>query len=112
MGDRPRYESTHLGYRVPESKHKYTPDFELAPNVFIEVKGKLTLENRKTLLHIRQQHMDVKIYLLFGNSNNRLRKGSPTTYASWADKQGFEWDDIREVRKRGGLKKSWLKAKK
>lgn len=28
---------------------------------------------------------------MFSNANARIAKGSKTTYAMWADKQGFQW---------------------
>ena len=39
------------------------------------------------------------------NANNKLRKGSPTSYAKWCDKNGFMWVD--KV-----VPEEWLKEKK
>ena len=34
--------------------------------------------------------------MLFMNANNKIRKGSPTTYGEWATKKGFIWADYRD----------------
>jgi len=76
---------------MPETRHKYTPDFWLDANTFIEVKGKLDIATRKKMIQVRTQHPGMRMILCFGKPNNVLYKGSHTTYADWADKNGFIW---------------------
>ncbi len=97
------YETDKIAYTVPASKHKYTPDFKLRENDFIEVKGRLLASERKKHLLIQEQHPEITIRFFFDKSQNKLYKGSPTTYAMWCEKNGFEWTDIRK-----GLPKEWL----
>jgi Phage endonuclease I len=96
------YEQQVLQYTVPETKRKYLPDFTIEdstqPKVVFETKGRLTTEDRKKLSLVAGQHPDTKIVLVFGYPNNRLRKGSPTTYARWAELTGFPWLDIKQVK--------------
>jgi hypothetical protein len=97
------YETDKLTYIVPASKHKYLTDFKLGENSYIEVKGRLTAADRKKYLLVKEQHPEVQLRFFFDKSNNKLYKGSPTTYADWAEKFGFEWTDLKL-----GLPKEWL----
>lgn len=97
------YEKSVFEYFVPETKRKYLPDFTppiqegQAPRVVYEVKGRLTSDDRKKMCLVRDQHPDTEFIFVFGRPNNKLKKGSPTTYASWAEKNGFKWLSIEEV---------------
>ena len=57
----------------------------------IESKGLFTVENRKKHIYIKEQHPELDVRFVFSNANSRLRKGSPTSYSMWCDKQGFKW---------------------
>jgi len=89
------YETEQISYVKPETKHKYTPDFVLTKKdgskMYIETKGRFVTEDRKKLQLIKKQYPDLDIRLLFQNANAKLRKGSPTTYAMWAEKNGFKY---------------------
>jgi len=77
----------------------YTPDFWLPDyGVYIEGKGKMTLDTRKKMEAIRLHQPDLKIYMVFGAATNKLyaTKGS-SRYWQWADKNGFPWSD-KEIR--------------
>ncbi len=89
------YESDKLTYIVPESKHKYLTDFKIGPNSFIEVKGRLLPSERKKYLLVRQQNPEITLRFFFDKSENRIYKGSKTTYADWCDENGFEWTDTK-----------------
>ena len=96
------YEDTKLKYVV---EHTYNPDFTIAPNTFIEAKGRFLSSDRAKHLHIKQQHPEVKIYFAFGNAENTLTKSSKTTYRDWCDKHGFECVDFY----RESIPKKWFK---
>lgn len=59
----PKYEQYYLEYVVPESKHKYTPDFVLPNGIIIETKGVWDAEDRKKHLLIKEQHPNLDIRL-------------------------------------------------
>lgn len=84
-----KYETKKLPY-VLEPKN-YIPDFEVKPGVFFEVKGYLESKDRTKLKAVKKNNPEVTIKILFDKPNTRIYKGSKTTYAEWAEKNGFEW---------------------
>lgn len=100
-----QYEQHKVLYTVPVSYHEYTPDFRLPNGIFVETKGRFVLEDRKKHLLIKQQHPELDIRFVFQNSKNKIRKGSPTTYADWCKKHGFLYAD--KV-----IPQEWLSEKK
>ena len=85
------YEDHKLEYVIPETKHKYTPDFYLTKTkVYVETKGVLDLGERKKLLYIRDSnpHIDLRVVI---QRDNPLRKGSKTMYSDWLEKNGFKY---------------------
>lgn len=88
-----QYEQHKVMYTVPISYHEYTPDFRLPNGIFVETKGRFVLEDRKKHILIKQQHPELDIRFVFQNSKNKIRKGSPTTYADWCKKHGFLYAD-------------------
>jgi hypothetical protein len=98
------YEKDKFHYVKPETEHTYTTDFVAQTKtglMYIETKGKLTLEDRKKLIFVRDQH-NIDLRILFMNANVKLRKGSNTTYSQWAEKNNFLWAHKR-------IPKNWLK---
>lgn len=93
LGEGYQYEVKKLDFVQPQQKRKYTPDFQIAENTFIECKGIFSADDRKKMLWVREQHPDKTFLLLFYNANQKLRKGSSTSYSDWADKNGFIWAD-------------------
>lgn len=98
------YETTKFKYKIPASVHSYTPDFELSPTVFIEVKGRLLPSERKKAILIRDQYPDIKVHFFFDKADNKIYKGSKTTYAQWCDDNGFEYTDLKR-----GVPEHWTK---
>lgn len=87
------FEGRKVKYTPPSKEHTYTPDFELENGVIIETKGYFTSEDRKKMRWVKEQHPELDIRMLFGNSRNRINKGSPTTYAMWCEKNGYLYAD-------------------
>ncbi|OQS44845.1 endonuclease I [Chromobacterium haemolyticum] len=85
------YEAFYLDYTIPESGHKYTPDFILPNGIIIESKGRFMPEDRKKHLLIKAQYPDIDIRFVFSNPNAKLYTGSPTSYAAWCAKEGFQF---------------------
>lgn len=82
-----------IRYTTPAEPHKYTPDFILPNGIIVETKGIFDADDRKKHLLVRAQHPDKDIRFVFSNSNAKLYKGSPTTYAAWCNKNGFKYAD-------------------
>lgn len=87
----PSYEAKKFEYIIPESKHNYTPDFPLSPHIVIETKGRWVVEDRQKMLLIKEQYPEIDFRIVFYNANQKIKKGSKTTYAMWCDKHGIKW---------------------
>lgn len=88
-----RYEEVRVGYDKPATKHKYTPDFILPNGIVVETKGIFDVADRQKHILVKAQHPALDIRFVFSRSANPIRKGSPTTYAIWCDKNGFLFAD-------------------
>ena len=97
-----QYEEYKLDYVIPESVHKYTPDFVLPNGIVIESKGIFSVEDRKKHLLIKEQYPNLDIRFVFTRSKTPLYKGASTTYADWCLKYGFRYADKL-------IPDSWLK---
>lgn len=100
------YESEVLSYTIPESKHRYTPDFTLPNGVVVEAKGRFTPADRKKMSLVKEQNPDRDIRLIF-MVDNTLTKVSKTKYSDWATKRGF----ICHVSRVGEIPKEWYESK-
>lgn len=87
----PNYESREFEYIIPESKHVYTPDFPVSPHIVIETKGRWVLEDRQKMLLVIKQYPEIDFRIVFYNANQKIKKGSKTSYAMWCDKHGIKW---------------------
>ena len=101
------YETMVVAYTVPESVHKYTPDFILPNGIVIEVKGRFTAQDRKKMSLVIEQNPDLDIRLLFA-VDNTLSKSSKTTYSAWCERRGI----VCHVSKDGTIPQEWLDEKK
>lgn len=83
------YEPEQLPYVLEKN---YTPDFKLeVSGVFLEGKGVLDADTRQKMLAVKKAHPDLDIRLVFMNPDNKITRGSKTTYGKWAEKNGFKW---------------------
>lgn len=82
-----------IPYTTPAEPHKYTPDFVLPNGIIVETKGIFDAADRKKHTLVREQHPEKDIRFVFSNSKAKLYKGSPTTYAAWCEKNGFQYAD-------------------
>ena len=87
------YESEKLKYTLPEEEHTYTPDFKIG-TMFIETKGKFTAVDRKKMKHVFLSNPGLDLLMVFPKPDNKLRKGSKTTYAMWCDKNNIPWISV------------------
>jgi len=83
-----------VSYTWPKRQSTYLPDFKIptkSGHFFIESKGRFTVADRQKHLLIKQQHPDIEVRFVFSNQNAKLYRGSPTSYAQWAEKHGFKY---------------------
>lgn len=99
------YESLKIKYTKPQSSHTYTPDWPLPNGVIVETKGVFSADDRKKHLLVKDQHPELDIRFVFTRSKEPIYKGSPTTYASWCIKNGFQFADKR-------IPDAWLREEK
>ena len=89
------YEEEKITYTIPETLHKYTPDFRIKKSnnriLYIETKGRWVTADRKKLKLVKEQHPELDIRILFQNAKNKISKKSKTTYGDYADKIGLPW---------------------
>ena len=89
------YEEEKIAYTIPESLHKYTPDFKIKKSqdriLYVETKGRWVTADRKKLKLVKEQHPELDIRILFQNAKNKISKNSKTTYGDYADKIGILW---------------------
>jgi len=88
-----KYETHKISYTKPVTSHTYTPDFVLPNGIIIEAKGLFSSADRKKHMFVKEQHPYLDIRFVFGNSQNKLYKGSLTTYAGWCMRKGFIFAD-------------------
>lgn len=87
------YENKKLKYTIPARNATYTPDFDLGP-FLIEAKGYFrSAADRQKLVLVKKDNPEADIRLVFQKASNPIYKGSPTTYAKWAEDHGFLWAD-------------------
>lgn len=86
------YETLKIRYLIPAKWHTYKPDFILLDNgIIVETKGKFELDDRNKHIEVKKQHPDLDIRFVFSSPNQKIYKGSKTSYAMWADNNGFKW---------------------
>ena len=91
LGVEDNYEGRVFEYIVPETKHKYTPDFPVSPHIVIETKGLWDVADRMKMVMIQQQYPEVEFRMLFQNAQKKIKKGSKTSYADYCDKHNIKW---------------------
>ena len=67
-------------------KFKYEP-------IIIEIKGRLTKQDRFKHLYIQKQKPELDIRFVLQNYKVKLYKGSKTTYGEWLNKNKFLWHE-------------------
>lgn len=91
------FETEKIKWMPPVKEKTYLPDFLLekldGSIMYIETKGVLTISDRVKLVCIKEQHPDIDLRIVFQNANNKIRKGSPTSYKDWARKVGIKWSE-------------------
>jgi hypothetical protein len=81
---------------VPEQNRSYLADFNTKKVIF-ETKGRLTSDDRKKMLLVKEQNPEYTIVMVFSQPGNKIRKGSKTTYIDWCEKNGLLWMDYKKI---------------
>lgn len=87
------YEEYKLDFLIPESSHKYMPDFVLPNGIIIESKGIFDADDRKKHLLIKEQYPTLDIRFVFSRSKSPLYRGAKSTYADWCHQHSFLYAD-------------------
>lgn len=102
--DNVKYEKNSYKYIVERT---YNPDFTLPNGIEIEAKGNFrTVSDRTKLLKVKEQNPHIDLRILFQNPRLKINKGSKTTYAMWAEKNGFIWAEGNKI------PEAWVNEKK
>lgn len=83
-----KYESMKLKYVISAN---YTPDIVLGNGIIVELKGYFDADDRRKMRLVKEQHPHLDIRLVFQKAEKTITKSSKTTYAQWAEKNGFKW---------------------
>jgi hypothetical protein len=113
-GVKSHFEKVRIEYVVPQRTAKYIPDFTTeGSTIILEGKGRFggkygndAAKERQKLILVKEQHPDLDIRIVFTDANKKLYKGSKTTYAKWADDNGFKWST------KGVIPDEWLEELK
>ena len=81
------YESEKLDYVL---EARYIPDFKVG-DIYLETKGWFKSSDRRKMLAVKKANPDLDIRLVFQAPTNKISKRSKTTYAMWAERNGFPW---------------------
>lgn len=95
------YEPDKVPYVI---EHNYIPDFRLSNGIYIETKGNLTVKDRVKTLAVIKQNKGIDLRFCFQRANNKLYRGSKTTYGEWCDKNEIKWCE-------GVIPQSWIDEK-
>ena len=94
LGVKYEYESTKVPYVL---QCNYTPDFLLPNGVYLETKGHFSEEDRRKMKAVKAANPDLDVRMVFQTPYNKIYKGSKTTYAKWAEKNGFLWCSYHSI---------------
>lgn len=97
-----KYECTKLPYTL---HCNYIPDFLLPNGIYLEAKGYLDSDDRRKMLAVKDAHPELDIRFVFQSPYVKISKGSKTTFAKWAEKNGFPWCSHHSI------PESWLSLK-
>jgi len=83
-----KYEPERIRYVI---EHDYIPDVKLDNGIYVELKGRLTVADRRKTLAVIKQNKGIDLRFCFQSAHNKLYKGAKSTYAEWCDKYKIKW---------------------
>ena len=87
MGIKYTYEHDKLKYVI---EAQYIPDFKVG-DIYLEAKGYFPPDQRRKMKAVKKANPNLDIRIIFQNPLNKISKRSKTSYAMWAEKNGFPW---------------------
>lgn len=89
------YETEKLEYIIESN---YNPDFiienkKTKKKIYVEAKGFFDAKDRKKILAVIKCNPSIDLRLLFQNKDNKISKGSNTTYAKWCENNGIKYEE-------------------
>jgi len=87
-------------FTVPYIVHrKYIPDF-VRGNELIEVKGYFRVGDTQKYKAVRDSlPSKQKLIFVLADHRKKIRKGAKMNMGEWCDKEGFEWYDVKDLKK-------------
>ena len=82
-----QYESEKIPYMIEAN---YIPDFKVG-DIYLEAKGYFPPDQRRKMKAVKKANPNLDIRIIFQNPLNKISKRSKTSYAMWAEKNGFPW---------------------
>ena len=76
----------------------YTPDWKVTDTIYVESKGLFSQEDRRKMKVVKNTYPHITFVLCFQDPNKKIAKNSKTTYAKWAEKNGFHWCTITNLK--------------
>ena len=70
---------------------KYTPDFELPNEVFLETKGRFVAKDRSKMLAVKKQHPLLDIRMVFMRDNVITEGKQKLKYSEWCEKNNLPY---------------------
>lgn len=74
---------------------RYTPDFRIGKDIYIETKGRFTSSNRSSTLDFLRSHPDFDLRFLFG-ADNYTTSNRGDRYSDWCTKHGITYA-VKEI---------------
>ena len=88
------YETEKVSFTWPQRPSTYCPDFKIVTKdggfFYVEGKGIFSAQDRHKHLLVKEQ-TGIEVRFVFSNSNAKLYRGSPTSYADWCRQHGFQF---------------------
>lgn len=82
---------------------EYTPDFHISEtNIFVETKGVLSVEDRRKMRAVKEQHPEIDVRFCFMKEGTKIEHGKITN-ERWAERNGFDYSI-------GEIPTEWLKS--
>ena len=77
------YEAIKIPFQPLQKVKHYVPDLVLANGIIVEIKGRFTSPDRQKHKAIKANYPNLDIRFVFQNQNQKINKGSKTSYAMW-----------------------------
>lgn len=97
-----QFETLKIPFVQPSKNRTYCPDFILPNGIVVESKGLFDAQDRQKQLWVKAQYPALDLRMVFSNPASKIYKGSPTTYADWCRKHGYQFSKKE-------IPEAWLK---